>query len=73
MSSQRDAQGLARVAGPRACIAKTSNVKNPWIHLEGEAYKERVTAFELDCNICGKRLGWSSSHATPPASSQGQI
>ena len=67
MSSQKDAQGLARVGRPGACIVETGNVKTSWIDLGGEAYKGRATAFEPDYNICRERLGWSSSCATPPA------
>lgn len=43
-------------------------MKRSRIDLGGEVYKERVTAFELDCNICGDWLEWSSSCTTSLAS-----
>lgn len=35
-----------------ACIIETSNAKKPRIDLGGGAYKGRVTALELNYNIC---------------------
>lgn len=52
MSSQKDIQSFARVVRFRACIVKTGNLKKSRIDLGKKAYKGKVTAFELDCNIC---------------------
>lgn len=73
VSSQNDARGFARVAGPGACVVETSNAKKSWIDLGGEAYKGKATAFKLGCNIYREWLGWSSSCVKPPASLQGYI
>lgn len=35
-----------------AYIIETGNAKKPQVDLEGKAYKGRVTALELDYNIC---------------------
>ncbi len=73
VSSQKDAQGFARVAGPGTCVVETGNAKKPRIDLGEEAYKGRATAFELDCNIYREWLGWSSSCAKPPAFPRGRV
>ena len=73
MSNQKDACDFARVAGPGTCIIEISNAKKLWTELGGEAYKGRVTAFELDYNIYGERLGWSLFCAKPLVSPQGRI
>lgn len=52
MSSQKDARGFARVTGPGVCIVETGNAIKSWINLGGEANKRRMTAIELDYNIC---------------------
>lgn len=57
MLRQRNAQNLAREAELRLCIVETGNVKKPWIDSGEKAYKRRVTAFKLDCNIYVERLG----------------
>lgn len=56
MLNQKDAWGFARVAEPGACVAETGNAKKPRIGFGGETYQRKVTAFELNCNICGKQL-----------------
>ncbi len=73
VSSQKDTWGFARIAGPGACIVETGNAKKALIDLGEEAYKGRVTAFELDCNICGEQLGWLLFRAKPPASPRGHV
>ncbi len=73
VSSPKDARSFIRVAGPEACVVETGNAKKPRIDLGGEAYKRRRTAFELDYNICGEWLGWSSFRAKPPTSPRGRV
>lgn len=71
--SQKDNWGFARVAGPRVCVLEIGKAKNPQTELGREAYKGRVTAFELDYNIYGERLRWSSFCAKPLTSPRGGI
>lgn len=73
MSSQKNARGFARVARSRACGVETGNAKKSRIDLGEEIYKGKMTAFELDCNICERWLGWLSFCAEPPTSPRKRI